>query len=700
MRVSSVQNDTFWFLKGGGEMGKLIQHYSWRETQLQDPVAWPDVLKSALSQALNSKMPSMLFWGSDAICFYNDACLPIVGILGKHPSALGETGAEVWPETWGVVKPVIDSVLSDGESVWNEEGPFPNYFNKLLEDSPPTFCYAPVYGKDAKPSGVLVTCTEVAARRRSVANPENYENQFYDFIRKAPVGLVLLIGEEMRVEVVNEIFGHLIGRTPEELLHKKLFDVIPEAENDFRPVLDAARLAQKPFYRYAQQYSVRARGEKMEGFMDLVCQPYQPLSDGTVGGIMVLCHDVTEQVRNRTEAQAEEAKARLAIESAGLGTYEINLLTDEIKTSERFNAIWGLGRDLSRANLTSLIHPDDRAVIEAAHKDSIETGSLHYEVRIRCKDNHHRCVRVKGTVLYDADHKATVLIGVAQDITEQKDFASELRKLVDERTKQLQTLNEELAATNEELSETNMYLTRANKDLEEFAYVASHDLQEPLRKIQTFANIVEERFADGLSDAAAGYLRKVTASAHRMSGLIKDLLDYSRLNFNTLIFQPLDLNTIVKDVISDFEVLLTQKGTVVHIGKLPVIKGIPIQMNQLFYNLIGNAIKFSRKGVTPEITITSRTLDHKSVSQYPELKSGEPYHEISIADNGIGFSQQYAEQIFAIFQRLNDRATYGGYGIGLALCRKIIANHNGLVFAKGQENAGATFTVILPEDHA
>lgn len=531
-------------------------------------------------------------------------------------------------------------------------------------------------------------------------NPKKFGREFQNFVRQLPIGLVVLIGEEKRIEVVNEMYGRLIGRTPEELLGKKLFDVIPEAENELRPILDTVCFSQKPLYLYGQPYFVFSNGQKIEGFLDLVYQPYRGLTDGTINRVMVLCHDVTEQVKNRKKSEAEEAKARLAIESAELGTYEIDLLTNEIKTSERFNAIWGIGKGFSRAHITSLVHPDDQTIPEAAHKDSIKSGNLHYEVRVICKDKGQRWVRVKGTVLFDVNHKATLLIGVAQDITEQKNFADELRKLVDERTRELQVLNEELATTNEELSETNIHLTRANKDLEEFAYVASHDLQEPLRKIQTFANIIDERFADELSDSAAGYLRKVTASARRMSSLLKDLLDYSRLSFNNSLFQSVDLNTIIKDVISDFEVLINQKNTIIHISELPVIEAIPIQMNQLFYNLVGNAVKFSRKGVRPEISISSRLLDQNDVSEYPNLKSGQFYYEITVRDNGIGFSQQYAEQIFTIFQRLNDRASYGGYGIGLALCRKIIANHNGLVCATGRENEGAAFTVILPENHS
>lgn len=679
-------------------MGKLIQQYSWEETQLGTPTAWPESLKTTLSLILNSKFPMFLFWGPDHVCFYNDSYRPSLGVNGKHPWALGKAGAQVWPETWAVIKPLIDSVLLEGKSTWHEDQLISIFRNNSFEDAFWTFSYSPVYEKEGVSSGVLVTCTETTAKVKSIKNLKNSEQKFQNFVRQAPVGMIVLIGEEMRVEVVNEMYGLIIGRTLKELLNKNLFDIIPEAENDFRPVLDNVRLTQKPLYQYDCPYFVLIKGKRKEGFLNLVYQPYREPNE-TVSGVMVLCHDVTEQVKNRKQIEEEEAKARLAIESADLGTYEINLITDEIRTSERFNAIWGGETGFSREQFASLIHPDDHAIREAAHKESIKTGNLHYEVRVICKGRPQRWVRVKGKVLYDVNHKAINLLGVIQDITEQKNFADELSKLVEERTKELQTLNEELVVTNEEFSETNSHLIRANKDLEEFAYVASHDLQEPLRKIQTFANIIDERFAEELSEEASGYLAKVTSSARRMSNLIKDLLDYSRLTYNDSLFQSLDLNEILKNVINDFELLITQKEILIDFNKLPIIEAIPIQMNQLFYNLIGNAVKFSRKTVTPEIKIFARPLQPEEVKQFPGLKFGKPYHEIKIADNGIGFSQQYADQIFTIFQRLNNKAIYGGYGIGLALCRKIIENHNGVIFANGRENEGATFTVILPENH-
>lgn len=343
-------------------MGKLLQHYCWNKTQPGDPGGWSETLKNSLSLTLNSRITAM-FRGQDHI---SDACLPIPDIDGKHPGALGKTAAGGLPEAWPAVKPVIDPVVrSEGRSICHNDGFFSVYCNKVVEDASPAFCYAPIYGKEGAPPGVLVPSTETTTWVRTIRNLENYGKQFQNLVRQVPVGMILLIGEELRVEVVNEMYGRLIGRMPEELLNKKLFDVIPEAEKDLRPVLETVRLSQAPLYRYGEPYFVHTKAKKIGGFLDLVYQPYRESSDGTISGVMILCHDVTDQVKKRKKTEAEEAKARLAIESAELGTYEMNLRTQEIKTSERFNAILRVENGVSKGQLASLIHPDDREVMVA-----------------------------------------------------------------------------------------------------------------------------------------------------------------------------------------------------------------------------------------------------------------------------------------------------------------------------------------------
>ncbi|TWW00382.1 ATP-binding protein [Chitinophaga pinensis] len=235
-------------------------------------------------------------------------------------------------------------------------------------------------------------------------------------------------------------------------------------------------------------------------------------------------------------------------------------------------------------------------------------------------------------------------------------------------------------------------LLRKNSELEQFAYIASHDLQEPLRKIRTFSELLQKSLQKG--NPVNNYFEKIQSSAERMTQLIKDVLDYSRLSNTEEKFVPIDLNTILQQVKGDFDLLIEQKQAVIKNSTLPVVKGIPLQLQQLFTNLIGNSLKFCEN--QPLITISASPLPAPEIPFYPGLQEEISYVKLEFSDNGIGFEQQFAERIFAIFQRLNERKVYSGTGIGLALCKKIVENHHGVIRASGKLNEGATFTVILP----
>ncbi|ACU61207.1 ATP-binding response regulator [Chitinophaga pinensis] len=235
-------------------------------------------------------------------------------------------------------------------------------------------------------------------------------------------------------------------------------------------------------------------------------------------------------------------------------------------------------------------------------------------------------------------------------------------------------------------------LLRKNSELEQFAYIASHDLQEPLRKIRTFSELLQKSLQKG--NPVNNYFDKIQSSAERMTQLIKDVLDYSRLSNTEEKFVPIDLNTILQQVKGDFDLLIEQKQATIKSNTLPVVKGIPLQLQQLFTNLIGNSLKFCEN--QPLISIFASPLPAPEIPFYPGLQEDISYVKLEFSDNGIGFEQQFAERIFAIFQRLNERKVYAGTGIGLALCKKIVENHHGIIRANGKLNEGATFTVILP----
>jgi two-component system CheB/CheR fusion protein len=279
-----------------------------------------------------------------------------------------------------------------------------------------------------------------------------------------------------------------------------------------------------------------------------------------------------------------------------------------------------------------------------------------------------------------------------EDITEKKRidkelnlFSKELEKKVLERTYSLNKANAELNYSNE--------------SLEQFAYIASHDLQEPLRKIRTFSSMLQDKFTEELPPGAQDLITKITRSSERMSTLIREVLDFSRILHDDLAFEQVNLNNIVSDIIDDFDLLITEKHAIIQCDKLPVMEAIPIQIKQLFNNLISNALKFTKKEITPVITITSEMLSDKELINHKTLIQDIPYCKLSIKDNGIGFEQQSAEQIFLIFHRLHGRSEFAGTGIGLALCKKIVVNHNGEIYAHSNETDGALFQIILPLTH-
>lgn len=323
------------------------------------------------------------------------------------------------------------------------------------------------------------------------------------------------------------------------------------------------------------------------------------------------------------------------------------------------------------------VHPDDHTC--EAWKASFEQGvEFTIETRLRHLENgDYRYFLLKIIPTYQDGHIAR-WVGSFTDIHQQKTENELLEHKVQLRTRELTDKNAELEITNHEL--------------QQFAWVVSHDLKEPLRKIQTFSQLIKEKFLPGNPEALSYLDRSVSASA-RMSRLISDLLEYSRLSVAAT-FQPTDLRALMNELIRDFDDTIQAKGAIVRVDPLPIVDTIPSQIRQVFQNLVSNALKFTRAGVSPELVITCSTIDSKDFNA-PTHQDGE-YVRLTISDNGIGFDEKFLDRIFVIFQRLNNLTTYEGTGIGLAIAKKIIDKHNGLITARSTENQGASFMIILP----
>jgi light-regulated signal transduction histidine kinase (bacteriophytochrome) len=239
----------------------------------------------------------------------------------------------------------------------------------------------------------------------------------------------------------------------------------------------------------------------------------------------------------------------------------------------------------------------------------------------------------------------------------------------------------------EAVQETARQLARSNQELEQFAFIASHDLQEPLRKINIFSQRLMGLLGEGCPEEAGDYLTRMQRAAERMQAMVNGLLDLSRVNTRGGTFEPVPLRHAVEEALSDLETRLQATGGQVILADLPTIEADPMQIRQLFQNLIGNALKFHRPGVPPVVRVSAQ-----------ETLSGDlPWVAIEVADNGTGFDEQYAGRIFQPFQRLHARSEYDGTGLGLAICQKIVERHHGAIEVRSRPGEGSTFTVKLPK---
>lgn len=394
--------------------------------------------------------------------------------------------------------------------------------------------------------------------------------------------------------------------------------------------------------------------------------------------ILFVAHDISEALKTKEEIETTRELLDETEELLQFGSWAWDISTNTVTWTSGLYSLLGYNREevAGRIGLDFYLDhlPEEYAqpfqeMIRNALKDRTDFS---YEYIIRTRSGIEKNISTTGRLVKDGRGEPVKLLCINRDITPLRSFEKEQERNIRE-------------------------LNRSNRDLEEFAYIASHDLQEPLRKISMFTERLKAKYDKTLDKEGELFVERILASAANMRTLIDNLLDFSRANRRSHTFDQVNIKSVLEGVISELELKIEETRARINLlGAFPTLEAATSEMTQLFGNVLSNAIKFRQSQVPPEINVSAAKLG-KTEKSALGLPLGNTFYKIDVADNGIGFEPEYSEKIFQIFQRLNGKSEYPGSGIGLAICKKIVEKHNGLIFAHSQPDQGATFTIILPE---
>ncbi|MES2649451.1 MAG: chemotaxis protein CheB [Bacteroidota bacterium] len=522
---------------------------------------------------------------------------------------------------------------------------------------------------------------ELQVRNEQLAESYEYAEAVFETIREA----VLVLDKGFHVKSANEAFYKIFKTTVQETEGMLLFELGNKQWNmiELRELLEnILRQNNGLFYGFEVHHHFPGIGEK---YMLLNARCITQRIHGQQL-ILIAIEDITEHKQAQKLTAEREAWFRKMSDDSPVLIW----LAGANNNKHFFNKTWleYTGRKLDdevNNGWQAIIHPDDLDnYMKIYYKNFKEQQAYKIEYRLKRFDGDYRWIFETAKPTFTSEGIFTGFIASCTEIHDKKLLHDELEKRVNKRTY--------------ELRESNKALEFTNKELEQYAYVASHDLQEPLRKIVTFSDRLMG-YKNELPDMGKKYIDKIISSAERMSRLIDDILNFSKVSNPQLEFEQVDLNKILLEVIEDFEVIISQKNAVITHDKLPSIKGLPLQLEQMFHNLVSNALKFAKDDVAPVIEITFKIADEDEIASNRSLQNGKKYVRIIVKDNGIGIEENYLDQIFVLFQRLNERQKFPGSGIGLALCKKIVINHGGDIKVISQKEQGSAFHIFLPVEN-
>lgn len=641
--MKNTLQSSFSFLEGGGEMGERIRNYDWGKTSLGTPDKWPENLCMTVSLILNSKFPMFLWWGKDLIQFYNDAYRPSLGNNGKHPFALGQKGEDCWPEIWPTIKPLIDKVFS-GESTWSENQLIPIYRNGKLEDVYWTFSYSPIKDKEGNTQGVLVICNETTRLVTYTQETLRSEQNLRNTILQSPVGMCILMGPDFIVDIANKKIYELWGTNEEMALGKPIFSFLPEARTQgFEELLNHVYHTGETYKVKGIAYALPAPRNNETVYLDLLYEAFRE-SNGSISGIIAVATDVTEQVLNYKKTQEAELKARMAIESADLGLFEIELESSSLKTDERFNEIFGVEKITLRKDVFPVFHPEDRDLVNMANEEAIKTGYLSVEYRIIHKDRSIHWIKSNGKVIVGENGKPEKIYGVIQDVTSLKEI---------------------------------------NQQKDDYISIVSHELKTPVTSMRINSYILLELLANA-DKQVVSMLKSMNYQVERLSHIIQDLTDVTRLESDKVLFRKeiFDFGLLIKENVAEIQIInQTDRIVITHLEPVTIFADKD-RTGQVLTNILTNALKYSP--ASQKVHVSLIVNDNEAIC--------------AVKDFGNGIKKEEQEKIFERFFQVsgNKGVAASGFGLGLYISCQIIERQKGKIWVESSPGEGSTFFFSLP----
>lgn len=623
-----------------------------------------------------------------------------IDIVGKGAGIEGLPLREAMPELLTEGQPflkILDDVYTTGVPFISPASLVKIVQDGVLNDNYYNISYTPLYDATGSIYAILDIAIDVTAQVKAQQALAESEARFRTMSESSAM-LIAVTDQTDKVVFYNKAWAALTGRSPDELLRAGWLDRVHP--DDRQPYLDLYSAA------FANQQSFRTEFRILNASANycwLLIQGSARFDTvGTFLGYMTAGTDITNQRQSQLLLQEKEADLRNAIELAELGTWRIDATTNQISYSERLQSWLGINAALLAEGASPSIHPNDGERVRDAIARALEKGGAgHFDEEytiIHAQTGEERLIRASGQTTFDSNGNALLLAGMAQDVTLERKTQLTLERLVQHRTEELAAVNKGYVQLNQELTEANHLLERSNDNLQQFAYIASHDLQEPLRKIQSFGDMLKTNHGTDLGDGIS-LLERMQVAAGRMSTLIRDLLAFSRISTKREVETPVPLNQVIDTVLYDLDLTISETAAQITAGSLPTVNGNKSQLEQLFQNLLSNALKFRQADVPPHIQVRCQPVTAAALPPAVRpTRQAAVYHQIDVIDNGIGFDQKYADRIFQVFQRLHGRQQYAGTGIGLAICEKVTSYHGGAITATSQLGQGAVFSVYLPAE--